>query len=94
MSMIVSASGRTSAFGTTLTYEIPDELEVLSTQSTTASCRKGRDAVTCTLGDLPVGGSQLITMTARARRGTPQNSVFVSSRVLDPDIGNNGGPCR
>ena len=93
MTMTVTASGRTTADGTTLTYDVPDQLEVLSTRSTTASCRKARGTVTCTLGDLPVGGSQQITMTARARKaGTPQNSVFVASRVLDPDIANNRGP--
>ena len=92
MTLVVKSDGRTPSNGTTLTYKVPGELEVISTASTTASCRKARTEVVCTLGDLPVGGSQLITMKARARkRGAPENAVFVASRVLDTDISNNRG---
>jgi hypothetical protein len=46
--------------------------------------------VTCTLGDIPNGGSVTVTIDVTARRtGTAVNTAQVSSLSPDPDPANN-----
>ncbi len=88
--VIVTNQGPETATGVLLTDALSTSVRFVSVASTAGSCSELDDTVTCTLGDIPNGGSVTVTINATARRtGTAINTAQVSSLSPDPDPANN-----
>lgn len=88
--IVVTNQGPATATAVQLTDVLSTSVRFVSVASTAGSCSELDGTVTCTLGDLPNGGSVTVTIDVTARRtGTAINTVQISSLSPDPDSANN-----
>lgn len=88
--IVVTNQGPASAAGVQLTDQLSSSVRVVSVTSSAGSCAHVDGTVTCSVGDIPNGGSVTVTITVTARRtGTVTNTAQVSSSSPDPDLTNN-----
>lgn len=88
--LTVSNSGPDPAESLTLTDDLPGSLLLQGTGSSTASCSRNGNLVTCNLQQLGVGSSVVVNITAKVLQGGPiVNSATVNSMTEDPDLDNN-----
>jgi uncharacterized repeat protein (TIGR01451 family) len=88
--IVVTNQGLETATDALLTDALPREVRFVSVTATAGSCSQSDGTVTCTLGDIPSGGSVTVTIDVTARRrGTVINTVQVSTSSPDPNSANN-----
>jgi uncharacterized repeat protein (TIGR01451 family) len=88
--IVVTNQGLETATDVLLTDTLSRDVRFVSVTSTAGSCSQSDATVTCTLGDIPSGGSVTVTIDVTARRrGTVINTVQVSSSSPDPNSANN-----
>ena len=88
--IVVTNQGLETATDVQLTDALSNSVRFVSVTSTAGSCSESDGTVTCTLGDIPSGGSVTVTINVTARkRGTVINTVQVSTSSTDPNSANN-----
>ena len=88
--LVVSNSGPGSAVSVELTDSLSGNVRFVSVSSTAGACSQADGMVTCSLGDIPSGGTATVTINVTARRtGTATNTAQVSSATPDPNPANN-----
>ncbi len=88
--VVVANQGPGSATAVQLTDQLSTSVRFESVTSTAGSCSEADGIVTCSLGDIPNGGTVTVTINVTARRtGAATNTAQVSSSVPDPDPANN-----
>src|SRR5688572_23368158 len=89
--IVVANQGAETATDVQLTDALPTKsVRFVSVTSTAGSCSELKGMVTCTLGDIPSGGSVTVTIDVTAnKRGTVSNTVQVSTSSPDPNSANN-----
>jgi len=86
----VSNSGPDTAQNVPLTDTLPGSATYISATPGQGSCDEVGGVVTCSLGDIPNGGStsiEIVVTTTAA--GTITNHASVSANSSDPDLQNN-----
>jgi uncharacterized repeat protein (TIGR01451 family) len=85
--------GPSTAQGVTVIDPLPAGAAYLSSTSSQGSCQYASGQLTCALGNLAVGASAQITVTATvtAGPGSLQNTAKVSAEEPDPEPENNSG---
>jgi uncharacterized repeat protein (TIGR01451 family) len=85
--------GPATATGVTLVDRLPGELTFLSASTGGGSCANRQGTVECSLASLAANGSTTVTIRATVARrpagGTLENTVSVTGREIDPEVGNN-----
>jgi uncharacterized repeat protein (TIGR01451 family) len=88
--IVVTNQGPATAAAVQFTDVLSTSVRFVSVASTAGNCSELDGTVTCTLGDIPNGGSVTVTIDVTARRtGTAVNTAQVSSLSPDPDPANN-----
>jgi uncharacterized repeat protein (TIGR01451 family) len=88
--LLVTNQGPSSAAAVQLTDQLSTSVRFVSVTTTAGSCAEANGTVTCSLGDIPSGGSATVTINVTARRtGTATNTAQISSSSPDPDQANN-----
>jgi uncharacterized repeat protein (TIGR01451 family) len=88
--LAVTNSGPGSALSVGLTDTLPENVRFVSVSSTAGACSEADGTVTCSLGDIPSGGTVTVTINVTARRtGTATNTSQVRSIAPDPNPANN-----
>ena len=88
--IVVSNQGLETATDVLLIDALSRDVRFVSFTSTAGSCSQSNGTVTCTLGDIPSGGSVTVTIDVTTRkRGTVINTVQVSTSAPDPNSANN-----
>jgi hypothetical protein len=83
-------NGLNPAGAALLTDPLPAQVRFVSVVSSVGKCAQANGTVTCSLGDIPNGGSETITITVTPRRtGTVTNTAQISSLSPDPNLANN-----
>jgi len=86
----VTNAGPSVAVGTHLSDQLPDGAQFVSASPSQGSCAGLGTDVACELGDLISGGTATVTVVVRAANpGTNVNTAYVTSRMYDPNQGNN-----
>jgi uncharacterized repeat protein (TIGR01451 family) len=88
----VGNGGPAPAVGTSVADTLPPAVTLDGATTTLGSCARAAAGVVCGLGDLPPGGTAVITVRVHVGRdaaGTLVNRVEVGSRTPDPNPGNN-----
>jgi uncharacterized repeat protein (TIGR01451 family) len=88
--IVVTNQGLETATDVLLTDVLSKDLRFVSVTSAAGSCSQSDGTVTCSLGDIPSGGSVTVTIDVTARkRVTVINTVQVSTSSPDPNSANN-----
>ena len=88
--IVVTNQGLETATDVLLTDALSKSVGFVSVTFTAGSCSESDDIVTCTLGDIPSGGSVTVTIDVTAKkRGTVINTVQVSTSSPDSNPANN-----
>jgi uncharacterized repeat protein (TIGR01451 family) len=88
--IIVTNQGLETATDVLLTDALSKSVRFVAVTATAGSCSESRGIVTCTLGDIPSGGSVTVTIDVTAKqRGTVINMVQVSTSSPDANSANN-----
>ena len=89
--IVVANQGAETATDVQLTDALPTKsVRFVSVTSTAGSCSQSGGTITCTLGNIPSGGSVTVTINVTAKKtGTVINTVQVSTSSPDPNSANN-----
>jgi uncharacterized repeat protein (TIGR01451 family) len=83
-------AGPAVAVGTHLSDQLPAGAQFVSASPSQGSCAPSSSDVVCELGDLISGGTATVTVVVRAANsGTAVNTAYVTSRMFDPNTGDN-----
>ena len=86
----LSNAGPGSSSAVTATDVVPAGFAISSAVSSGGTCPVAAQTVTCTIANMPAGGSGFLLITATpSASGSYTNSVSVSGPEEDPDPGNN-----
>ena len=92
-SLVVKNGGPAVAQGVVVTDALPAQVSYTSSSTSQGSCAIAATTVTCTLGNLSVGSSVLITINVTANTfssaSLSSNTATVSSTTGDPNLANN-----
>ncbi len=89
--IVVENLGLNPAASVVMTDKIPGGLDYRSSSTTTGTCAKQANTVTCNLGTLAASAQAKITIRTRVtkRQGTIDNTASIESATADPVTANN-----
>jgi uncharacterized repeat protein (TIGR01451 family) len=89
--LTVSNLGEATAESSTLTWEIPEGLEITSISSSSGSCEAFDGVLSCDFGDLASGETVDIVVTAETTESFAQlvNNAYVATTTVESDLSNN-----
>ena len=86
----VTNAGPAVGIGSHLTDQFSEGVQFVSASPSQGSCAPSSTDVVCELGDLISGGTATVTVVLRAANsGTAVNTAYVTSRMFDPNTGDN-----
>ena len=86
----VANAGPAVAMGVHLNDQLPEGAQFVSASPSLGACSPSSADVVCELGDLASGATATVTVVVKsANAGTAVNTAYVTSRMLDPNTGDN-----
>jgi uncharacterized repeat protein (TIGR01451 family) len=86
----VTNAGPAVAVAAHLSDQLPEGAQFVSASPSQGSCSPSSADVVCELGDLASGGTATVTVVVKAANsGSAVNTAYVTSRMLDPNTGDN-----